>query len=53
MEYTFVQSEPGLWTVGYYCGPQGEQWEAISDHTSKSAAALEAQRLNGEEAAKI
>ncbi|EKY4113726.1 TPA: hypothetical protein ACGW3M_000935 [Pseudomonas aeruginosa] len=51
MEYTYVQSEPSLWTVGYYCGPQGDQWEPVSDHSSPGAAALEAQRLNGEEVA--
>ncbi|HBN8626457.1 hypothetical protein [Pseudomonas aeruginosa] len=53
MEYTYVQSEPNLWTVGYYHGPDDDLWEALSDHETPGAAALEAQRLNGEEAAKV
>jgi len=36
--YTYVQSEPNLWTVGRYSGPHGEHWEPESDHLSMQAA---------------
>ena len=36
--YTYVQSEPNLWTVGRHSGPHGEQWEPESDHSSEQAA---------------
>jgi hypothetical protein len=42
--YTYIQSEPGLWTVGYYAG---EKWESESDHARKEWAANRAHFLNG------
>jgi hypothetical protein len=43
--YVYVQSEPGLWTVGFY-DPQG-QWIAESDHSSADEAATRVHWLNG------
>lgn len=43
--HTVVQSEPGLWTVGYY-QPDGS-WCAMSDHNDKLEAHEYAARLNG------
>lgn len=43
--YVYVQSEPGLWTVGFY-DPQGN-WIAESDHSSREEAANRVAFLNG------
>jgi hypothetical protein len=43
--YVYIQSEPGLYTVGFY-KPDG-QWEPESDHGTKSAAAHRVAYLNG------
>jgi hypothetical protein len=44
--YKYIQSEPGLWTVGFY-DPQGK-WVPESDHTSTVAAAQRVNYLNGQ-----
>lgn len=44
MSYVYIQSEPGLWTVGHY---DGGKWEPESDHDSTDAAANRAAKLNG------
>lgn len=36
MSYVYIQSEPGLWTVGFY-DPQ-DKWHAESDHSEREAA---------------
>lgn len=43
--YHYVQSEPGLWTVGY--GKPGVDWEPESDHGTVREAAARAAWLNG------
>ena len=43
--YVYIQSEPGLWTVGFY-SPDG-QWLPESDHTTKESAAKRVHYLNG------
>lgn len=43
--YVYLQSEPGLWTVGYY-DPSGK-WMPESDHASKDEAAKRVRWLNG------
>jgi len=43
--YVYLQSEPGLWTVGFYT-PDGK-WEPESDHESVAAAADRVHWLNG------
>ena len=43
--YVYVNSEPGLWTVGFY-KPDGA-WQPESDHESKPAAAERVAWLNG------
>jgi len=43
--YVYIQSEPGLWTVGFY-KPDGT-WEPESDHASREAAAERVHWLNG------
>lgn len=43
--HTYIQSEPGLWTVGHY-DPQGK-WQPESDHGSTDAAAARVHFLNG------
>ena len=45
--YVYIQSEPGLWTVGFY-DPNGK-WEPESDHPSKETAAIRVSFLNGGE----
>ena len=45
MSYVYWQSEPGLWTVGYY-SPDGER-HPESDHSSKEDAAARVHYLNG------
>jgi hypothetical protein len=43
--YVYVESEPGLWTVGFY-EPSG-RWQAESDHRSAAEAAERVAWLNG------
>ncbi|MFC7344597.1 hypothetical protein [Saccharopolyspora griseoalba] len=43
--WMFKQTEPELWTVGFYT-PSGE-WEAASDHGSQDEAAERVHYLNG------
>lgn len=43
--YVYRQSEPGLWTVGFYT-PDGK-WEPEGDHASAHEAALRVRHLNG------
>lgn len=43
--YTYKQTEPGLWTVGYY-DPPGK-WIPESDHDSREDAAKRVNYLNG------
>ena len=45
MMYVYVQSEPGLWTVGFYT-PDG-RWISESDHESTESAARRVAWLNG------
>lgn len=43
--YVYIQSEPRLWTVGFY-EPNGT-WNPESDHGSPEAAAQRVHWLNG------
>ncbi len=43
--YVYTQTEPGLWTVGFY-EPNGK-WVSESDHTSTEEAAQRVAYLNG------
>lgn len=43
--YVYMQSEPGLWTVGFY-DPKGI-WRPESDHPSTEEAAARVAYLNG------
>jgi len=43
--YVYLESEPGLWTVGYY-RPDGE-FVPESDHHSKGSAQRQVHYLNG------
>lgn len=43
--YVYLQSEPGLFTVGFY-SPVGE-WCPESDHATREGAALRVSFLNG------
>lgn len=43
--WVYVQSEPGLWTVGFY-DPSGK-WHTDSDHASQEAAGRRVAFLNG------
>lgn len=45
MTWVYLQSEPGLFTVGYY-DPKGK-WHADSDHDTREAAAARVHYLNG------
>jgi hypothetical protein len=45
--YVYINSEPGLWTVGFY-SPDGE-WHAESDHSSIELAAERVHYLNGKD----
>ena len=45
MTWVYIQSEPGLWTVGFY-DPNGK-WHADSDHSTPAAAAERVHYLNG------
>lgn len=46
MSYVYIQSEPSLWTVGFYT-PTGE-WVPESDHETAGMAADRVVKLNGE-----
>jgi hypothetical protein len=43
--WTYIRSEPGLWTVGFY-DPSGD-WQPDSDHSSGDEAAKRVHYLNG------
>ena len=43
--WVYIQSEPGLYTVGFY-SPDGK-WYTDSDYDTKTAAALRVNFLNG------
>jgi len=43
--YVYLQSEPNLWTVGFY-DPHGE-WMPESDHDTSEDAAARCHYLNG------
>ena len=43
--YVYIESEPGLWTVGFY-SPDGE-WHPESDHEVREDAAKRVSWLNG------
>lgn len=45
MNYVYIRSEPGLYTVGFY-DPTGK-WRAESDHETAEAAAARVHYLNG------
>lgn len=45
MMYVYKNSEPGLWTVGFY-DPNGK-WNAESDHSDPNKAAERCAWLNG------
>jgi hypothetical protein len=45
MAWTYLRSEPGLWTAGYY-KPNGK-WEPDSDHGTPEEAADRVHFLNG------
>lgn len=44
MTWTYMRTEPGLWTVGWR---NGEGWEPESDHGSPDGAADRCHYLNG------
>lgn len=43
--WVYIQSEPGLWTVGFY-SPDGE-WNADNDYAKREDAAARVNYLNG------
>lgn len=43
--WVYRQTEPGLWTVGFYA-PDG-RWEPQTDHGSEDEAAARVHYLNG------
>lgn len=43
--YVYINTEPNLWTVGFY-DPSGK-WHPESDYTSRDEAATRAAWLNG------
>jgi len=45
MNYVYIRSEHGLWTVGFYA-PDGK-WQSESDHTSTEDAANRVSFLSG------
>jgi len=47
--YVYIQSEPGLWTAGFY-NPDGE-WISESDHSDRIEAAKRVHYLNGDKEA--
>jgi hypothetical protein len=48
--YVYIQSEPRLWTVGFY-SPQGE-WFSEGDYDTQEEAARRVHYLNGGEGTK-
>ena len=44
--YYYINSEPGLWTVGYY-RPDDNYWMPESDHDNREEAARRVHWLNG------
>ena len=44
--YVFIESEPGLWTVGFY-DPTNGKWKSESDHNDREEAARRVAWLNG------
>ncbi len=46
-KYVYIESEKGLWTVGFY-SPDGK-WNPESDHDDKGKAAEQVHYLNGGE----
>ena len=46
--WVYIQSEPNLWTVGFY-DPKGK-WNSDSDHFTPDAAADRVAYLNGQHA---
>lgn len=46
--YVYIQSEPQLWTVGFY-DPDGN-WQPESDHPNRDEAAARVAYLNGKAA---
>jgi hypothetical protein len=45
MSYVYINSEPGLWTVGFY--DPSDNWQPESDHESREQAAKRVAWLNG------
>ena len=45
MTWVYIQSEPGLWTVGHYGGDG--KWVPESDHDTPDSAAARVHWLNG------
>ena len=43
--YVIIESEPGLWTVGFYT-PEGE-WKPLEDFEDKTEAVARVHYLNG------
>jgi hypothetical protein len=43
--WIYEQTEPGLWTVGFYC--PDKLFHSDSDHTDKESAAARVHYLNG------
>jgi len=46
MNYVYIRSEPGVYTVGFFA-PDGK-WEPESDHNTSDEAALRVRSLNGD-----
>ncbi len=49
--WVYKQSEPGLWTVGFY-EPNGK-WQPESDHDTAASAAARVHYLNGGNSAEL
>jgi hypothetical protein len=47
--HTYLQSEPGLWTVGYFRRNRNgiDEWNALSDHDKEIDAMRRVNYLNG------
>jgi hypothetical protein len=45
IQYVYIQSEPGLWTVGFYS--PNKEWISESDYNDKEEAAKRVISLNG------
>lgn len=43
--YVYIESEPGLWTVGFF--DQTGKWHPDSDHETKGKAASRVAGING------